>query len=217
MPYDPARDLAPITVAVTQPSLLVVRSKLPVKNLAELIAELKKTPGKFNYASIGNGSLSHLTMELIALKSGTDIVHVPYAGSSQALLAVMSGEAEIACLPALAVLPQVKAGKIRVLGASMAKRSTLLPDVPTLKEQGLADVDAGAWIGVIAPAATPRAVQQRVQKEIAAVLQEPDVVQALHGQMMEVVGGSPEAFAAFMREEDERWAPVIAKNKITLD
>ena len=130
MPYDPAKDLSPIMLAVNQPSLLVVKSELPVKNVGELISELKKNPGKFNYASIGNGSLSHLTMELIALKSGTEIVHVPYAGSSQAVMAVMSGEAQMACLPALAVLPQVKAGKLRVIGASTAKRSSLLPDVP---------------------------------------------------------------------------------------
>ncbi|KQW01327.1 tripartite tricarboxylate transporter substrate binding protein [Rhizobacter sp. Root1221] len=217
MPYDPARDLAPIMIAVTQPSVLVVKSEMPANNLAQLVTELKKRPGKFNYASIGNGSLSHLTMELIAQKSGTEIVHVPYAGSSQAVLALMAGDADIACLPALAVLPQVKNGKIRILGASTAKRSSLLPDVPTLNEQGLADVDAGAWIGVVAPAATPKALQQRMHKEIAAVLQEPDVVQALRAQMMEVVGGSSEAFVAFMREEDERWAPVIVKNKIALD
>jgi tripartite-type tricarboxylate transporter receptor subunit TctC len=217
MPYDPARDLAPIMIAVTQPSVLVVKSEMPANNLAELVAELKKSPGKFNYASIGNGSLSHLAMELIAQKSGTEIVHVPYAGSSQAVLALMSGDADIACLPALAVLPQVKSGKIRILGASTAKRSSLLPDVPTLKEQGLADVDAGAWIGVVAPAATPKSLLQRMHKEIGAVLQEPDVVQALRAQMMEVVGGSAEAFVEFMREEDERWAPVIVKNKITLD
>ena len=217
MPYDPARDLAPIMIAVTQPSVLVVKSEMPANNLAELVTELKKRPGKFNYASIGNGSLSHLTMELIAQKSGTEIVHVPYAGSGQAVLALMAGDADIACLPALAVLPHVKSGKIRILGASTAKRSSLLPDVPTLKEQGLADVDAGAWIGVVAPAATPKALQQRMHKEIAAVLQEPDVVQALRAQMMEVVGGSSESFGAFMREEDERWTPVIVKNKITLD
>jgi len=217
MPYDPARDLAPIMIAVTQPSVLVVKSEMPANNLAELVTELKKRPGKFNYASIGNGSLSHLTMELIAQKSGTEIVHVPYAGSGQAVLALMAGDADIACLPALAVLPHVKSGKIRILGASTAKRSSLLPDVPTLKEQGLADVDAGAWIGVVAPAATPKALLQRMHKEIAAVLQEPDVVQALRAQMMEVVGGSSESFGAFMREEDERWTPVIVKNKITLD
>ena len=213
MPYDPDRDLAPITIAVTQPSVLVVRSELSAKNLQELIAELKRQPGKYTYGSIGNGSLSHLSMELIALKSGTEIVHVPYAGSGQAVLAVMAGEVQLACLPALAVLPQVKAGKLRILGVSTAKRSTLLPDVPTLKEQGLADIDAGAWIGVVAPAATPKDIQRRIQTEIAAVLKDPEVVRALSAQMMEVVGGTPESFAAFMSEEHDRWTPVIVKKQ----
>jgi tripartite-type tricarboxylate transporter receptor subunit TctC len=217
MPYDPDRDLAPITIAVNQPSVLVVRSEMAAKNLPELLAELRKNPGKFTYGSIGNGSLSHLSMELIALRSGTEIVHVPYAGSSQAMLAVISGEVQMACLPALSVLPQVKAGKLRMLGVSTARRSTLLPEVPTLKEQGLPDVDAGAWIGVVAPAATPKAVQQRIYREVAAVLKEPDVIRTLNAQMMEPVGSTPEAFAAFMREEHDRWTPVIVKNKITLD
>ena len=217
MPYDPDRDLAPITMAVNQPSLLVVRSDLPARNLAELLAELKKQPGKFNYASIGNGSLSHLTMELIAHKSGTEIVHVPYAGSSQATMAVMAGEVHMACLPALAVLPQVKAGKLRVLGVGTAQRSTLLPEYPTLKEQGLADVDAGSWIGVVVPAATPKALQQRIHKEVVAALGDAEVAQTLRGQMMEVVANTPEAFNAFMKTESERWTPVIVKNRITLD
>ena len=205
MPYEPSRDITPITIAVTQPSLLVVRSGLPAKNLAELIAELRKEPGKFNYASIGNGSLSHLAMALIALKSGTEIVHVPYGGSSQAVLALVSAEADMACLPALSVLSQVKSGKVRILGASTATRSTLLPDIPTLAEQGLSGIDAAAWIGVIAPAKTPMALRDRIQREISTVLKDPVVVQALHVQMMEVVGGSPEAFTTFMREEDARY------------
>lgn len=217
MPYDPAKDLAPVVLAVNQPSLLVVRNELPVNSVAELIAELKKHPGKFNYASIGNGSLSHLAMALIALKSGTDIVHVPYAGSSQAVLAILAGETQMACLPALAVLPQVKAGKLRVLGVASAKRSPLLPQVPTLQEQGLSDVDAGAWVGVVIPAATPAAVQQQIHHEISVVLTDGVVVKALREQMMEVVNGTPQSFANFLREQDERWAPVIAKNKITLD
>jgi tripartite-type tricarboxylate transporter receptor subunit TctC len=129
----------------------------------------------------------------------------------------LAGDVQMACLPALAVLPQVKTGKLRILGASTAKRSTLLPDVPTLKEQGLVDVDAGAWIGVVAPAATPKAVLQRVQTEIAAVLKDPEVVRVLSAQMMEVVAGTAESFSAFMREEHDRWTPVIAKNKIALD
>lgn len=217
MPYDPDRHLAPITVAVNQPSLLVVRSEMTAKNLAELLAELKRSPGKFTYASIGNGSLSHLSMELIAMKSGTEIVHVPYAGSSQAVLAVMSGEVQMACLPALSVMPQVKAGKLRILGVSTAKRSALLPEVPTLKEQGLSEVDAGAWIGVVAPAATPKAVQQRIHAEVTALLRDPEVIRSLNAQMMEPVGSTPDAFAAFMREERDRWTPVIVKNGITLD
>ena len=217
VPYDPDRDLAPITLAVNQPSVLVVRSDLASKNLSGLITELKSQPGKFTYASIGNGSLSHLSMELIALKSGTEMVHVPYAGSSQATIAVMSGEVQMACLPALAVMPQVKAGKLRILGVASAKRSALLPDVPTLKEQGLNDVDAGSWIGVVTPAATPKAVRQRIHAELAAVLKDPEVVRSLHAQMMEPVASTPEAFAAFLREERDRWTPVIAKNRITLD
>src|SRR5438067_3990993 len=144
MPYDPDRDLAPITIAVTQASLLVVPADRAIHNLDELIAYLKAHPGKANYASIGIGSLSHLTMELVALKSGTEIVHVPYAGSSQAVTALLAGEVDMACLPALSVLPQVQAGQLRVIGASTGPRSAVLPDVPDPTEQGLAELDAGA-------------------------------------------------------------------------
>ena len=217
MPYDPEKDLAPITLAVNQPSLLVARSDLKVSNLQDLLAELKNKPGKFNYASIGNGSLSHLCMELIALRSGTEIVHVPYPGSSQAILAVTTGDVDMACLPALSVLPQVKAGKLKAIGTTTANRSSLLPDIPTLTEQGLAGVESGAWIGIVAPAKTPQPVLGKIQKEIVAALKEPDVAQTLRNQMMEVVANTPEEFAADMRKERERWTPVIVKNKITLD
>jgi tripartite-type tricarboxylate transporter receptor subunit TctC len=217
MPYDPEQDLAPITLAVNQPSLLVAKSTLRASNFQELLAELKKQPGKFNYASIGNGSLSHLCMELIALRSGTEIVHVPYPGSSQAILAVTTGDVDMACLPALAVLPQVKAGKLKAIAATTANRSSLLPDIPTLTEQGLAGVESGAWIGVVAPGKTPKPVLAKIQKEIVAALKEPDVIQALRNQMMEVVANTPEEFAADMRKERERWTPVIVKNKITID
>jgi tripartite-type tricarboxylate transporter receptor subunit TctC len=217
MPYDPEKDLAPITLAVNQPSLLVAKSELKVSNFQELVAELKKKPGKFNYASIGNGSLSHLCMELIALRSGTEVVHVPYPGSSQAILSVTTGEVDMACLPALSVLPQVKAGKLKVIAATTAKRSSLLPDIPTLAEQGLAGIESGAWIGVVAPAKTPRPVLAQINKEIVAALKDPEVTQALRNQMMEVVANTPSEFAADMRKERERWTPVIVKNKIAID
>jgi tripartite-type tricarboxylate transporter receptor subunit TctC len=151
MPYDPDRDLAPITIAVTQPSILVVPADRGINNLAELLKELRRRPGKMNYASIGVGSLSHLTMELVALRSGTEIVHVPYPGSSQAVTALLAGDVDMGCLPALSVITQIRAGKLKAIGVTTAKRSSQLPDIPTLKEQGLADLDAGAWIGIVAP------------------------------------------------------------------
>ncbi len=217
MPYDPDRDLVPITIAVTQASLLVVPAERNVNDLAELIAYLKRKPGQGNYASIGVGSLSHLTMELVALKSGTEIVHVPYPGSGQAVTALLAGEVDMACLPALSVLPHVKAGKLKVIGSSMATRSSLLPDIPTLKEQGLADVEAGAWIGVVAPAGTPAPIIDRIRRETVAVLKDPDVAAQLQKQMMEVVGSTPQEFLAHLQAEKERWAPVIAKTRISLD
>ena len=217
MPYDPDRDLAPITIAVTQPSILVVPADRGINNLAELLADLRRRPGKANYASIGVGSLSHLTMELVALASGTEIVHVPYAGSSQAVTALLAGEVDMGCLPALSVVSQIRAGKLKAIGVSTAKRSSQLPDIPTLKEQGLADLDAGAWIGVIAPAGTPSPLLDRIRRDILAVLREPEVATALNNQMMEVIGSTPEEFAAHLRAERDRWTPVIVKSKITLD
>jgi tripartite-type tricarboxylate transporter receptor subunit TctC len=217
MPYDPDRDLAPITIAVTQPSILVVPADRGINNLAELVRELKRRPGKMNYASIGVGSLSHLTMELVALRSGTEIVHVPYPGSSQAVTALLAGDVDMGCLPALSVVTQIRAGKLKAIGVSTAKRSSQLPDIPTLKEQGLADLDAGAWIGIVAPAGTPAPLLDRIRRDILAVLREPEVATALNNQLMEVVGSTPEEFAAHLREERDRWTPVILKSKITLD
>jgi tripartite-type tricarboxylate transporter receptor subunit TctC len=217
MPYDPDRDLAPITIAVTQPSILVVPADRGINNLAELVKELKRRPGKMNYASIGVGSLSHLTMELVALRSGTEIVHVPYPGSSQAVTALLAGDVDMGCLPALSVVTQIRAGKLKAIGVSTAKRSSQLPDIPTLKEQGLADLDAGAWIGIVAPAGTPAPLLDRIRRDILAVLREPEVATALNNQLMEVVGSTPEEFAAHLRVERDRWTPVILKSKITLD
>ena len=215
MPYDP--DLVPITIAVTQASLLVVPADRNVNDLNQLVASLKSRPGKGSYASIGVGSLSHLTMELVALRSGTEIVHVPYPGSSQAVTALLAGEVDMACLPALSVIAHVKSGRLKAIGASTAKRSALLPEIPTLKEQGLEDVDAGAWIGVVAPAGTPAAIVDRIRREVVAVLRDADVAAALQRQMMEVVGSTPEEFVAHLDAERRRWTPVIQKAKIVLD
>src|SRR5262245_16837257 len=137
LPYDPGKDLAFITMLATQPSALAVNAGLKVDSVGGLVALLKANPGKYNFGSIGNGSLSHLAMEAIALKSGTQLVHVPYSGSPQAVTAVIRGDVQMACLPAISVTPQVPTGKVKILAVSTPNRSTLLPDIPTLKESGI--------------------------------------------------------------------------------
>ena len=217
LPYDPQHDLAPITIAATQPSVLVVAPRLGVNSARELIALLKRNPGKYNYSSMGGGSISRLAMEALAARSSTEIVHVPYSGSSPAVLALLSGEVDIACLPAAAVMGHVKAGKLKALAVATAKRSSLFPDLPTLAEAGLKDVYADAWMGFVAPARTPAPILQRLEHEITAVLREPDVREKLHAQAMDVVAGTPAEFRATLAADLARWKPIIEKNHITLD
>ena len=217
MPYDPARDLAPLTIAATQPSVLVASTRLGVSNANDLLALLKAHPGKYNYASMGPGTISHLAMEALAARAGTTLVHVPYNGSGPAMMALLSGDVDLACLPAAAVMPQIKAGKVRPLAVATAKRSSALPDVPTLEEAGLENVYGDAWMGFIAPAKTPPAILERLHDELVAVLGEPAVRDKLHAQLMDVVADTPDQFRAVMKADVERWKPVIEKNHITLD
>ena len=217
MPYDPARDLQPVTIAATQPSVLVAAPKLDVGSTGELMALLKAHPGKYNYSSMGGGSISHLAMEALAAKSGTQLVHVAYPGSAPAVLALLSGDVDVACLPAAAVMPHVKAGKLKALAVATEKRSASLPEVPTLGEGGVRDVSADAWMGVIVPAGTPEAIVKRLHDEVATVLRDPEVRSKLAAQYMDVVANSPEEFRAVMKSDLARWKPVIEKNRIALD
>src|SRR6185312_5358546 len=148
LPYDPKKDISYITMLVTQPSALAINASLNVNSVPELVELLRKNPGKYNFGSIGTGSLSHLAMEAIALKSGTKLVHVPYASSPQAVTALMRNEVQMVCLPAISITPQLNSGAIKLLAISTAQRSVLLPGVPTLKESGI-DVEADAWNGLI--------------------------------------------------------------------
>ena len=216
LPYDPRTDIAPVTQLVTQPSALAVNPGLNVNSVGELIALLKANPGKYNYASIGNGSLSHLTMEAIALKAGAKLVHVPYPSSPQAMTAVIRGDAQIACLPAISVTPQAASGAVKILAISTAQRSPLLPDVPTLKESGI-DVEADAWNGLIAPGGTPKPVVDTISKDVAAIITAPAVREKLATQLMQAVGSSPEDFRALIDGELARWAPVIEKANIKVN
>jgi tripartite-type tricarboxylate transporter receptor subunit TctC len=217
LPYDPFKDLQPITLAAWQPNVLVVTPALNVTTLPQLIDLLKRNPGKYNYASIGNGSVSHLAMELIAQKSGTEIVHVPYPGAPQAVQALIAGDTQIAALPASGVMAQVQAGRLRALAQTSATRSALVADVPTFAELGVTDIEAQAWIGVIAPAGVPQTVFEKIRAEVNEALAQPTLVEQLSGQMMEVVAMPTDRFVGYMREELERWGPIIRRNNIKLD
>ena len=216
LPYDPHKDIVPITQLVTQPSVLAVNPGLGVNSVTELVSLLKKNPGKYNFASIGNGSLSHLAMEAIAIKAGTQLVHVPYASSPQAVTAVIRNDAQMACLPAIAVTPQAKAGAVKILAVSTAHRSPHLPDVPTLKEAGI-DVEADAWNGLIAPGGTPKSVAEKISKDVSEIIMQPAVREKLATQLMEPVGSSPDALRARMDGEIARWAPVIKAANVKIN
>lgn len=216
MPYDPRKDLALITVLTTQPSALTVPASLPVKNVAELIALLKKDPGKYNFGSIGNGSLSHIAMEAIAQKSGTQLVHIPYGSSPQAMTAVMRSDVQMAVMPAISVMPHVQSGAVKVLAITSAKRSPLMPDVPTLKESGI-ELEADAWNGLVAPAGTPDAILKKIHDEVVEAIQSPELKAKFAAQIMEPVGNSPADFKKLIDTELTRWTPVIQGANIKIN
>src|SRR5262245_6572093 len=172
LPYDPRKDIEPITQLVTQPSALAVNPALGINSVADLVALLRKNPRKYNFASIGNGSLSHLAMEAIALKAGAELAHVPYPSSPQAITAVIRNDVQIACLPAIAATARAATGGVKILAISTARGSPYLPDVPTLKESGI-DVEADARNGLIAPAGTPGPIIDRISKDVAEIIRQP--------------------------------------------
>jgi len=216
LPYDPRKDISPVTQLITQPSVLAINPALGVNSVAELVALLKKNPGKYNFASIGNGSLSHLAMEAIASKAGAELVHVAYTSSPQAVTAVIRNDAQMTCLPAISVTPQTETGAVKILAVSTAKRSPYLPDVPTLKEAGI-DVEADAWNGLIAPGGTPKPIIQKISGDVAEIIKQPAVRQKLAAQLMEPVGSSPGELRARMEAEIARWAPVIKAANVKLN
>lgn len=216
MPYDPAKDIELVTVAISQPSILVVGSKLATTSAAQLAA-LMKGSAKLSYASIGAGSISHLAMAAMTSQAGGDAVHVPYRGSAAAVTAVLGGEVDMALLPAAAVMSHVKAGKLRALAVASPVRSPSLPDLPTLAESGLPDIKADAWIGFIAPAKTSGAVVKSLRDQIVQILAEPAVRDKLRTQYMDPVGSSQDEFRKLLAADVARWKPVVEKHKISMD
>lgn len=217
LPYNPFTELRPVVLAGGQANVCAVRSDSGITTLKGLVDAMKKNPGKFNFSSTGVGSLSQLGVELLKVKTDTFAVHIPYASSPLAILAVLQGDVQFACVPAVAVMPQVKAGKMRTLAVSTAKRSQLMPDIPTMKEAGLPEIENLAWMAIMAPATTPDAIVQRMNTEINAVLAMPDVKEKLYSQYMEPIGGSAQDLQRFMQQELRVMTPVIKRTGISVE
>lgn len=216
-PYEPARDLTPIIMAVTQPNVLAVRADLNVNSVKALIALAKSKPGSLDYASVGVGSLSNLSMELLKMRTSTFMTHIPYNGGPAASLALSKGEVHLLFAALSNVQPLLKTGKIKLLAVSNAKRSVALPDLPTLAESGLPGFDATTWNGFLAPASTPAEVVQRLNKAIGQIIAMPDVQQRLLVAGAEPAGGSPEQFGQLLKRETAAWASVIERTGVKLD
>jgi tripartite-type tricarboxylate transporter receptor subunit TctC len=217
LPYDVQKDLAPVITTTSQPNVLAVNAQVPAKDVRELVAYAKANPGKLNYASVGPGSSSHLNGELLKSLAGIDIVHIPFNGSPPAVTSTVQGETQMIFAVMQPLQPQIQSGKLRALAVTSAKRFPLLPDLPTIAESGYPAFESLAWNGVLVPAATPKAVVARLNAEIDAILKQPDVVQKLNALGFELVGGTPEQFAAIIKGESEKWAPIIKSANIKID
>jgi tripartite-type tricarboxylate transporter receptor subunit TctC len=209
LPYDPFTDFAPVTLAGGQPNVCAVSNDLGVSDVKGWVAKMRQNPGKYNFASTGVGSMSHLSIEILKLKTDSFAVHLPYASSPQAITAVIQGDVQFACVPPVAVMPQAKAGRVKALAVTTKNRSPLTPDLPTMAESGFPEIQAMAWMAIVAPAKTPPEIVTRMNREMVAVLKDPEVRQKLAVAYMEPIGSTPQELADFMREERDRWAPVI--------
>ena len=217
LPYDPQKDLAAVVITSSQPSVLAVNAALPIHSVKELVEYAKAHPGKLNYASVGNGSSSHLTMELLKSTAGIDIVHVPFNGSPPAVTATIQGETQLIFAVMQPLQAQIQAGKLRAIAVTTAKRFPLLPDLPTIAEAGYPGFEALAWNGVLVAAGTPRPIVARLNAEINAILKDPAVKTALNAQGFELIGGTPEDFSRLISSESTKWAPVIVKTGAKID
>jgi tripartite-type tricarboxylate transporter receptor subunit TctC len=209
MPFDPIKDLAPVTLAASTPNVLVVHPALRAATLKELIALAKARPGEINFASSGHGTPAHLAGELFNLMAGVKMVHVPYKGAAPALADLLGGQVQIMFSTMPPALPHVRDGKLRALAVTSAKRSPAAPELPTVDETALPGFEANTWHGVVVPAGTPGAIVARLNREIVAILHLPDVVERFSSQGAEALGSTPEEFAAYIRSETLKWAKVV--------
>lgn len=215
LPYDPSKDFDLLTVAVQAPNVLVANPALPVKTVADVIAHLRKNPGKVAFASSGAGSSDHLTAELFWQQTGTEGLHVPYKGGAPAIQDLIAGHADLSFQNINAVISQIQAGKLKAIAITSAKRSPLLPNVPTLAESGVKNAEVYSWQAVAAPKGLPADVKAKLLSAMVAGLKEPEVAKKLTDMGFEVVANTPEQFAKYQAQELARWKTVIDTGKIT--
>jgi tripartite-type tricarboxylate transporter receptor subunit TctC len=217
LPYDVAKDLAPVIITSSQPNVLAVNATLPVHSIAELVAYAKANPGKLNYASVGNGSSSHLNMELFKSVAGFDAVHVPFNGSPPAVKATVQNETQMMFAVMQPLQAQIEAGSLRALAVTTSKRFPLFPDLPAIAESGYPGFEALAWNGVLVAANTPKPIIARLNAEMNAILRAPEMKQKMQGFGFDLIGGTPEDFGALISGEAAKWAPVIKKVGLKVD
>ena len=215
--YDPVKDFSPVSLIAAAPLILVVHPAVPVRSVKELVQFAKAKPGQLNFASNGTGGSSHLAAELFKMMSATDMVHVPYKGLSPALTDLLSGQVQLMFSSTVAMLPLVRAGRLRPLAMTSAKRSAAMPDLPTVAEAGVPGYETVSWYGVLAPAGTPKPIIDRLNREIARAVQLPDVRERMMSEGAEPAGGSPAEFAAHIKRELVRWSQVIKQARIKPD
>jgi tripartite-type tricarboxylate transporter receptor subunit TctC len=215
--YDPIKNFEPITMVATSPTLVVVNPNVNVNSAKELVALIKSQPGKFSYASAGKGTAPHLTGELFKLNTGTDMLHVPYKGSSPAIVDTMAGVTQVMFPSLFTAYPQVKGGKLKALAIAGKKRSSVLPNVPTLNEQGIMHVEVDQWYAMFAPAGTPKPIITELNKVLVEILKDKSVEKKIEEQGADVETTTPEELLAFVKKEGIRWKKVVDDAKITVD
>lgn len=217
LPYDPARDFAPITLFGTSPFVLLAHPSLPAASVADVLKMASGQPGRLSYASGGNGTAMHLSGELLKSMGRVHIVHIPYRGSGPALMAVIGGETQLAVADITTAAAQIKSGRVKVLGVMGKDRSPLAPDIPTLNETGLRGYDSAGWFGILAPAQTPPAVVQRLNTDITAVLRSAEVRERFATAGLEPLPSTSEEMATLMKSEAQKWSRVIKESGASVD
>lgn len=209
--FNTKTDLSPLTLAVTQPNLIVASKSMGVSTLSELIEKLKAEPGKYNFATVGKGSGSHLTSELFLKGTGTEAVAIHYKGSPDAVNSLLAGDTQFAAMNPPSVMPLVKDGKLVVLAQAFDKRSSTLPDIPTIKESGAGDITSEAWNGYVISSKVDPEIKSKLQKALFDALSKPEIAQKLEAQYMTPIPSSPEEFSKKMESEEAKWKPIIEK------